>query len=132
MLLSRQSVVKVRAASSSSPMPPEFEAFQKRLESRRQALETARTMKIQRLQQDVERIVKREREYAKQLLDEIIPVKITFNDDAWQRLQEILPIRVEHTTAAAAAAAPEVRPATPEPAADTTTPAAAETAIVKA
>jgi hypothetical protein len=71
-------------------------------------LETARTMKIQRVQQDLEKIAKREREYARKLIEEIVPVKIMWNEDAWQRLQGILPIRVVDRTM------PE-RPATPTP-----------------
>lgn len=91
---------------------PDFKTFRARAEERRAALETARTMKIQRIQQDIDRIVKREREYSQKLLEEIVPVRVIFNDDAWKRLQDLLPFRVEPVGAApdaeaeAAASAP--------------------------
>ena len=74
---------------------PNFQAMRARVEERRAALETARTMKVQRLQQDIDRIVKREREYSQKLMEEIIPVRVIFNDDAIKRLQDLLPFRIE-------------------------------------
>ena len=77
---------------------PNFQAMRARVEERRAALETARTMKVQRLQQDIDRIVKREREYSQKLMEEIIPVRVIFNDDAMKRLQDLLPFRIETVT----------------------------------
>jgi hypothetical protein len=90
---------------------PDFKAIRERAQERRSALETARTMKVQRLQQDIDRIVKREREYSQTLLNEIVPVRVVWNDEAWKRLQDLLPFRVESVAPKAAAAdggAPEV------------------------
>lgn len=87
----------VRASASK----PDFKTFRARAEERRAALETARTLKVQRIQQDIDRIVKREREYSRKLLEEIVPVRVIFNDDGWKRLQELLPFRIEPIAAAA-------------------------------
>lgn len=90
---------------------PDFKAIRERAQERRSALETARTMKVQRLQQDIDRIVKREREYSQTLLNEIVPVRVVWNDEAWKRLQDLLPFRVESVApkeAAADGGAPEV------------------------
>lgn len=108
---------------------PNFQALRTRAEERRAALETARTMKIQRIQQDIERIVKREREYSQKLLEEIIPVKIIFNDDATKRLQDLLPFRIEIT--AQSPATPPPSPAATE-AADAATDATATDAAASA
>ena len=83
---------------------PDFKAIRERAQERRSALETARTMKVQRLQQDIDRIVKREREYSKALMEEIVPVRVIWNDEAWKRLQDLLPFRVESVAPKAAAA----------------------------
>lgn len=91
-----------------------LQAFQKRAEERRQVLETARTMKIQRIQQDVERIVKREREYTKKLVEEIVPVKIVWNEDAWSKLKDFLPFRVEVNTKEDGEAASPAKTVEPE------------------
>jgi transcription antitermination factor NusG len=89
-------VVAIRACAT----PSSFDQVRRKVAERRQVLETARTMKVQRLQADIEKIAKREREYARKLFEELVPVKFVWNDDAWQRLQEILPVRIEPKAAA--------------------------------
>lgn len=77
---------------------PSWESIQKNIENRRVTLENARNMNLRRLHGDLERISKREIEYAQKLVEELVPVKISWNDDAWKRLQEFVPIKVEVTT----------------------------------
>lgn len=72
-----------------------WERFQKRVEERRLILENARSMNVKRLQQDVERISKREVEFAKKVFEEIVPVKITWDNKAWENLQAFVPVRIE-------------------------------------
>jgi DNA-directed RNA polymerase subunit F len=96
-MLNNKMALTIRACASS---PSSFDQARRKVAERRQVLETARTMKVQRLQQDIEKIAKREREYARKLFEELVPVKLVWNEEAWQRLQEILPIRVEHKGAA--------------------------------
>lgn len=79
----------LRAASNPSP-----NFFQKAAASRAR-LEKARTAYVRRVQQDVDRIAKREREYVRNLFDELSPVKITWNDQAWKEFIDKLPVKIE-------------------------------------
>jgi hypothetical protein len=65
------------------------------LSEKRQVLEQARSTKMRRIQQDLTRIANREMEYSKKLIEELIPVKISWNEDAWKKLQEYIPIKIE-------------------------------------
>lgn len=69
--------------------------LQKFFTEKRQTLEQSRAAKIKRMHQDITRISKREQEYSKKLLEEIIPIKISWNEEAWKKLQEFNPIKVE-------------------------------------
>jgi len=69
--------------------------IQSYLNDKRQVLEQARNTKIRRIQQDLTRIANREMEYSKKLFEEIVPVKISWNEEAWKKLQEFIPIKVE-------------------------------------
>ena len=69
--------------------------LQKFITEKRQVLEQSRAAKMKRMQQDFTRISKREREYTQKLLEEIIPIKVSWNEDAWKKLQEYNPLKVE-------------------------------------
>ena len=69
--------------------------LQKFITEKRQVLEQSRAAKMKRMQQDFTRISKREREYTQKLLEEIIPIKVSWNEDAWKKLQEFNPLKVE-------------------------------------
>jgi len=69
--------------------------LQKFINEKRQVLEQSRTAKMKRMQQDFARISKREREYSQKLLEEIIPIKVSWNEEAWTKLQEFNPLKVE-------------------------------------
>lgn len=69
--------------------------IQQYLTDKRQRIEQARTSKIKRIQQDMQRIATRELEYSKELFETIIPVKISWNESAWKKLQEFIPIKIE-------------------------------------
>jgi 1-acyl-sn-glycerol-3-phosphate acyltransferase len=69
--------------------------LQKFLNEKRQVLEQSRAAKMKRMQQDFTRISKREREYTHKLLEEIIPIKVSWNEEAWTKLQEFNPLKVE-------------------------------------
>lgn len=64
-------------------------------QQRRQQLETARSAKVARLHKDVQKIVKREMEFVKQVVEVIAPVSITWDEAAWNRVKDFIPIRVE-------------------------------------
>lgn len=69
--------------------------LQKFINEKRQVLEQSRTAKMKRMQQDFSRISKREREYSQKLLEEIIPIKVSWNEEAWMKLQDFNPLKVE-------------------------------------
>lgn len=96
-------------------MQARFQQAQKRIEERRSTMERARSMGVHRIQEDVRRIARRECEYAQKLLNVIVPVKISWNEEAWNRIQESMPIRfepLEPAEAPAAATAPAAAAAT--------------------
>ena len=68
--------------ASSSPRP---------WQQRRAAVEKARTASVKRIQQDVRRIAKREAEFSKTLLDDIVPFRLVWNEDAVKKIQDNLP-----------------------------------------
>lgn len=71
-----------------------FDSLKKRVEERRAVIENARNMNLTRLHQDVERIARRETEFAKQVLEEIVPFKLVWDETAWEKVREVVPIRV--------------------------------------
>ena len=83
--------VRVFASSSCNAS---WDKFKQRVEERRAVLENARNMNVKRLQQDVQRIAQREATFAKQLLEEIVPVKVEFDENAWKQLVAVLPVRI--------------------------------------
>lgn len=66
-----------------------------KFEERRQVLENARSANVRRLRQDFDRISKRELEFAKNVLDTIVPVRLTWDEEAWARVKEFIPVRIE-------------------------------------
>jgi hypothetical protein len=44
---------------------------------------------------DIEKISKRETEYVQKVVEFLVPVKVSWNQEAWQKLQEFVPVKVE-------------------------------------
>lgn len=65
------------------------------IESRRQIIEQSRSANLKRIQQDIQKIAKREREFSKKMFEELVPVKVIWNDEAWKKLQDFIPVRFE-------------------------------------
>lgn len=85
----------VIVASSKPNCNQTWDRIQKRLDDRRTVLENTRSMSVKRIQQDIEKITKREVEFAQKILEEIIPVKVIVNEDALAKLQSFVPVRFE-------------------------------------
>lgn len=104
-MLSRRMLSKTSAGAAAAPsdsglrmpLPPAVEKRCKEMGERRRLVEQARQMTVRRIQQDIQRIAQRELDYAERMLAEYAPVKVSFNESAWSRLQEFLPIRLEFT-----------------------------------
>lgn len=82
--------VKVIAASKC----PSWDVIKKRIDDRRVVLENARNMNLTRLNNDVERIAKREVEFAKQIFEEIVPFKVEWDQEAWEKIKTVVPVRI--------------------------------------
>lgn len=74
-----------------------LEGMRVRMNERRKSIEQIRSFNVRRLQNDIKKISKQEVEFTKGLLEEIIPIKITWNEDAAKQLKEILPFTIEIT-----------------------------------
>jgi len=91
------SAVKVFNSSSSQKCTSsKVSSAVQKLDARRQIFEQARRAKVQRIYKDIESIVKREQEYAKQVFEQLVPVKITWNEDALSQLNNMMPFRIEN------------------------------------
>jgi len=83
--------IKVMNVASSKKQCPSFSQVKEAIESKRAIVEQSRSGSIRRIQQDIQRIVKRERDFSKTLLEELIPVKVSWNEDALNKLKEFVP-----------------------------------------
>lgn len=72
-----------------------FNQWRERIAAKRTHLESARNVVSHRVRKDVVSIAEREKEFVALLLEEIVPVRITVDDAAVQRILEMVPIRVE-------------------------------------
>lgn len=76
-------------------LPPQLEAMRSKMNERRKSLEQIRSFHVRRLQTDVKKITKQEIEFTKKLFEQMVPVKIVWNDEARKRMREMLPFTVE-------------------------------------
>lgn len=108
-MASRALTLRVRA---------EKPGFSERLAERRRMLEQVRTVSVGRVRSDLDKIVKREAEYAQRVLQELVPVRIVWNEG--MSLDKLLPFRVEivDTTAGAVRRADVAAPPAPVDEAD--------------
>lgn len=72
-----------------------FEAIQKRVQEHRKGMENARSMSVRRIHNDLDRISKREVEYAKEVFETFVPVRLSWDPEAWARVQAMIPLRIE-------------------------------------
>jgi len=82
--------------NSSKKPCPSFSHVKEVVESKREIVEQSRRGSVRRIQQDIQRIIKRERESSKNILEELFPLKITWNEDAINKLKEFIPIQIEY------------------------------------
>ena len=78
-----------------SSTPSAWERCKKRVDERRAVIESARTMSVKRINQDIERIAKREVEFAKKMFEEFVPVRLIWNEEAWENMKKTSPIAIE-------------------------------------
>lgn len=88
------------------------------ISERRRVIEQARAVNVRRIQQEVQRIAQREIDFTQRLLSEYSPVKLSFNQDAWNRLQDFMPIRVDFGQEEEAKTTPSARSVEDAPSGD--------------
>jgi len=59
--------------------------FNKNTQQRREGLEKARRESLKRIRTELKQISSREKEFGKQLLDVIVPVRVHFNDEIFKK-----------------------------------------------
>lgn len=72
-----------------------FNKVQRYVTDKHDMINQSRSMRVKRIQTDVERICKRELEYTKHVMEEITPVTIQWNDDAVRQMKSMIPFTVE-------------------------------------
>ena len=77
---------------TSNPKRPNQQRFSKQ----REALEKSRKSGLKRIQEDLRQISSREKEFAKDLLEAIIPVRISINEEAIAKYKNSAFINVEY------------------------------------
>jgi len=81
--------------------PPPKSSFKARLGERRRLLEQVRTVSVSRVRADLDKIVQREAAYAQRLLQELLPLRLVWNEDAAaacdKALSKAMPFRIEFT-----------------------------------
>ena len=76
-------------------LPPQLEALRAKMNDRRKSIEQMRSFNVRRIQTDINKITKQEIEFTRKLIDQIVPVKLVWNDEATKRIREMLPFTVE-------------------------------------
>jgi hypothetical protein len=99
-----RATLSVRAEAKASNANKVFESASKHIADRKRILEQSRNLGMKRLNSDIEKIAKSELDFAKRVIEELVPVKITFQQDAWNDWVANLPVRItmkENTGASA-------------------------------
>ena len=74
---------------------PKFGQVRKTLEERREVLEKARGARVKRIRDDVQRIAKREVEFSKSLVNDLVPFRLVWNEEAVKKIKEYAPFTIE-------------------------------------
>jgi len=79
-----------------------FSTFRKRVEERRKVLEKRQNARVKRvrhdfarIKQDFDRIATREAELSKSLVDDLIPFRLVWNEEALTKMKTYMPFTLE-------------------------------------
>jgi hypothetical protein len=78
-----------------STLPPKLENLRSKINERRKSIEQIRSFNVRRLQTDIKKITKQEIDFTKKLLEQMVPVKMVWNEEATKRLRDMVPFTVE-------------------------------------
>lgn len=78
-----------------SVLPPQLEAMRSKMNEKRKSIEQVRSFNVRRLQTDMKKITKQEIDFTKKLLEQMVPIKLVWNEEATKRLRDMVPFTVE-------------------------------------
>lgn len=81
--------------AAKAPVPAPRNTFKKNLEERRNLLEHARTTRVKRIRQEIEKISKREMEFSRSLVHDLVPFRVVWNEAAVSKVKEYIPFTFE-------------------------------------
>lgn len=81
--------------SSTSKCQQKVDAFVKKVEAKRKVVEDVRRSRVERIHNDMKDIFKREKEYTKQVIEQLVPVKVIWDEEGLDRLMSLIPFRIE-------------------------------------
>lgn len=87
--------VHVIASTNGTAFSNAWEHASKKINERRAVYENTRSMNAKRIQNDIRRIAKKEIKFVQKLVQEIVPVRVTWNVDALEKLQDALPVQFD-------------------------------------
>lgn len=90
--------LRVTCCSNNATFKERVKQAVQSIDQKRTVLERARRERFTRLADDWRSIVKREVDYSKQLVEEIVPVKVEINEDVVTMLKALSPIRIVFTS----------------------------------
>ena len=88
-------VIVIASSANNRKCSARWEELKSKLNERRVLAENARSMNVKRLRTDVQRMVKKELEFLQEIVDDIVPVRATWNEEAWKNVEQYVPIRIE-------------------------------------
>lgn len=71
------------------------DAFVKKVDAKRKVVEDARRSRVERIHNDLKDVFQREKEYTKQVIEQLVPVKIIWDEEGLDRLMSLIPFRFE-------------------------------------
>lgn len=85
----------VQNALSSQKCQQKVNNFVKKVESRRKVVEDARRLRMDRIHKDLKDIFQRETEYTKQVFEQLLPVKLVWDEERLEKWINMVPFHFE-------------------------------------
>ena len=85
----------IQNSMSSQKCQQKVNDFVKKVESRRKVVEDARRVRMDRIHKDLKDIFQRETEYTKQVFEQILPVKLVWDEERLEKWMNMVPFHFE-------------------------------------
>jgi len=93
LMLTRRSQTTIRAQASDGK--DGWKRAKASISERRRLLEQVRQTDLKNVNSDLEKIVKREMDFAKHVVEELVPIKILWRENAAKSFMDSLPFKIE-------------------------------------